>query len=65
MPFKDHEKKKAYNRIWVATKRAQNPEPHREATRKYRAANLELIREKSRELMRVRRAASKSPDREL
>ena len=42
MPFKDHEKKKAYGRIWVAAKRAKNPEPHREANRKYRAANPEL-----------------------
>jgi hypothetical protein len=57
MPFKDHEKKKAYGRIWVAAKRAKNPEPHREANRKYRAAHPEL--------KRARRAASKPPDREL
>jgi hypothetical protein len=61
MAFKDHEKKKAYDRIWAAAKRAKNPEVHREASRKYRAANLELIRKKARESMRTRRAASKPP----
>jgi hypothetical protein len=65
MPFKDHEKKKAYGRIWVAAKRAKNPEPHREANRKYRAAHPELIRQKNRESKRAQRAASKPPDREL
>jgi hypothetical protein len=59
MPFKDHEKKKAYGRIWVAAKRAKNPEPHREANRKYRAAHPD------RESKRARRAASKPPDREV
>jgi hypothetical protein len=62
VPFKDREKKKAYGRIWAAAKRAKNPEAPREATRKCRAANRELIREKSRELMRARRAASKPPE---
>jgi hypothetical protein len=57
MPFKDSEKKKAYGRIWASAKRAKNPEPHREANRKYRAAHPEL--------KRARRAASKPPDREL
>jgi hypothetical protein len=59
MPFKDREKKKAYNRIWAAAKRAKNPESAREASRKYRAARLESVRKKNRELMRTRRAASK------
>jgi hypothetical protein len=62
MPFRDSEKKKAYGRIWAAAKRAKNPELNREATRKYRARNLELIRKKNRELMRARRAASKPPE---
>jgi hypothetical protein len=62
LPFKDREKKKAYNRIWAAAKRAKNPESQREANRKYRAAHLELIRKKNRELMRARRAASKPPE---
>ena len=48
MPFKDHEKRKAYQRVWAAAKRAKNPEQSRIATRKYRAANLEIIREKDR-----------------
>ena len=48
MPFKDHEKRKAYQRAWAAAKRANNPEPGRIAARKYRAANLEIIREKDR-----------------
>jgi hypothetical protein len=34
MTFTDHEKKKAYDRIWAAAKRAKNPEVHREASRK-------------------------------
>jgi hypothetical protein len=62
MPFKDSEKRKAYKRIWAAAKRAKNPEPQREASRKYRAAHLELIRKKNRELMRARRGASKPPE---
>jgi hypothetical protein len=65
MPFKDHEKRKAYARIWAAAKRAKNPESQREANRKYRATHLESVRKKNRELMRARRAASKLPDREL
>ena len=48
MPFKDHEKRKAYQRAWAAAKRAKNPEPSRIAARKYRAANLEIVREKDR-----------------
>jgi hypothetical protein len=62
MPFKDHEKRKAYKRIWAAAKRAKNPESQREANHKYRAAHLELILKKNRELMRARRAASKLPE---
>jgi hypothetical protein len=58
MPFKDHEKQKAYGRVWVAAKRAKNPEPHREANRKYRAAHPE----QNRESKRARRAASKPPE---
>jgi hypothetical protein len=27
MPVKDHEKWKAYQRVWAAAKRAKNPEP--------------------------------------
>jgi hypothetical protein len=50
MPLKDREKSKAYGRIWVAAKRAKNPEPHREANRKYRAAHPD------RESKRARRA---------
>jgi hypothetical protein len=33
---------------WAAARRAKNPEPGRIAARKYRAANLEIIREKDR-----------------
>jgi hypothetical protein len=45
---RDHEKRKAYQRAWAAAKRAKNPEPSRIAARKYRAANLEIVREKDR-----------------
>jgi hypothetical protein len=62
MTFKDPEKKRSYDRIWVAAKRAKNPELHREANRRYRAANPELTRQKNRESKRARRAASKPPE---
>jgi hypothetical protein len=55
-------RKETYKRIWAAAKRAKNPESQREANRKYRAAHLELILKKNRELMRARRAASKLPE---
>jgi hypothetical protein len=44
MPFKDHEKRKAFQRAWAAAKRAKNPESSRIAARKYRAAHLEIVR---------------------
>jgi hypothetical protein len=59
MPFKDHEKWKVYQRAWAAAKRAENPEPSRIASRKYRAANLAIVREKDRE--RRRRAKAEEP----
>jgi hypothetical protein len=59
MPLKDHEKRKAYQRAWAAAKRAKNPEPARIASRKYRAKNLEIVRQKDRGR---RRAASKAKD---
>jgi hypothetical protein len=59
MPFKDHEKRKAYQRAWAAAKRVKNPEPGRIAARKYRAANLDIIREKDRG--RSRRLKAKEP----
>jgi hypothetical protein len=46
MTFKDREKRKVYQRLWAAAKRAKNPEASREAVRKYRAKNLEIVREK-------------------
>jgi hypothetical protein len=52
MTFKDPEKRKAYQRLWAAAKRAKNPESSREAGRKYRAKNLEIVRKKDRERMR-------------
>jgi hypothetical protein len=58
MTFKDPEKRKAYQRLWAAAKRAKNPESSREAGRKYRAKNLEIVRKKDRERMR-KLAASK------
>ena len=48
-------KEKAYKRIWAAAKRAKNPESQREANPKYRAAHLESVREKNRELARSAR----------
>ena len=48
MAFKDPEKRKAYQRSWAADNRAKNPEAFREATRKYRAKNLPIIRKKDR-----------------
>jgi len=58
MTFKDPEKRKAYQRLWAAAKRAKNPESSREAGRKYRAKNLEIVRKKDRKRMR-KLAASK------
>jgi hypothetical protein len=60
MAFKDPEKRKAYQRAWAAAKRAKNPEASRDASRKYRAANLEIVRKKDRE-RRARRAKAKEP----
>jgi hypothetical protein len=59
MPIKDYEKRKAYQRAWAAASRAKNPEASRDASRKYRAANLEIVRKKDRE--RRRRAKAKEP----
>jgi hypothetical protein len=59
MPVKDHEKWKIYQRAWAAAKRAKNPEPSRIASRKYRAANLDMVREKDRE--RKKRAKAEEP----
>jgi hypothetical protein len=56
MPVKDHEKWKAYQRAWAAAKRAKNPQPSRIAGRRYRAENLEIIREKDREGRRQAKA---------
>ena len=58
MTHKDPEKRKAYQRVWAAVKRAKNPEASREASRKYRAENLEIVRKKDRE----RRLASKAKE---
>ena len=58
MTHKDPEKRKAYQRVWAAAKRAKNPEASREASRKYRAENLEIVRRKDRE----RRLASKAKE---
>jgi hypothetical protein len=52
MPVKDHEKRKAYLRAWAAAKWAKNPEPSRIAGRKYRAKNLDMVREKDRQRRR-------------
>jgi hypothetical protein len=52
MPFKDREKKRVYQRAWAAAKRVKNPEPSRISARKYRAANLEIVRKKDRERKR-------------
>jgi hypothetical protein len=62
MPFKDDEKRRPINAFGQLPKGAKNPESQREANRKYRAAHLELILKKNRELMRARRAASKLPE---
>jgi hypothetical protein len=59
MPYKDHEKRKAYQRAWAAAKRAKNPEPSRIAARKYRAAHLEIVRQKDRR--RNRRTKAEEP----
>ena len=61
MTFKDPEKRKAYQRLWAAAKRAKNPETSREAGRKYRAKNLEIVRNKDRERRR-KLAASKAKE---
>jgi hypothetical protein len=62
MTYKDPAKRKAYQRVWAATKRAKNPEPGREASRKYRAENLEIVRKKDRERSRKRSPASNAKD---
>jgi hypothetical protein len=60
MTFKDPERRKAYQRVWAAAKRAKNPEPCREASRKYRAENLEMVRQKDRERSRKWSPASRA-----
>jgi hypothetical protein len=59
MTFKDPEKRKAYQRLWAAAKRAKNPETSREAGRKYRAKNLEIIRKKRDENLEQYKATNK------
>ena len=53
MAFKHPEERKAYQRSWAAAKRAENPEAAREAARKYRAKNLEIVREADRAAARL------------
>jgi hypothetical protein len=62
MTYKDPAKRKAYQRVWAAAKRAKNPEPGRVASRKYRAENLEIVRKKDRDRSRKQSPASKAKE---